>query len=43
MVNNLPADAGGAKDADSIPGSGRSSGVGNGSLFQYHYLENSIG
>ena len=30
------------KDAGSIPGSGRSLGVGNGSLFQYSCLENSM-
>ena len=29
-----------ARDADSIPGSGSSSGVGNGNLLQYSYLEN---
>ena len=37
MVNNLPANAG---DTGSIPGSGRSPGVGNGNLFQYSYLGN---
>ena len=30
MVKNLPANAGYAKDASLIPGSGRSPGVGNG-------------
>ena len=30
MVKNLPANAGDAKDVGSIPGSGRSSGEGNG-------------
>ena len=30
MVNNLPANAGGAKDLGLIPVSGRSPGVGNG-------------
>ena len=32
MAKNLPANAGDAKDVCSIPGSGRSSGVGNGNL-----------
>ena len=30
VVNNLPANAGDARDSDSKPGSGRSLGVGNG-------------
>ena len=34
VVKNPPA------DADSIPGSGRSLGVGNGNPFQYSCLEN---
>ena len=42
MVNNLPADARDARDAGSIPRSGRSPEVGNGNLLQYSYLENSI-
>ena len=33
MVKNLPANAGDAKDTGSIPVSGRSPGVGNGTLF----------
>ena len=37
MVKNLPANAG---DKGLIPGSGRSSGDGNGNPFQYSYLEN---
>ena len=37
MVKKLPANAG---DAGSIPGSGRSPGVGNGNLPQYSCLEN---
>ena len=37
MVKNLPANAG---DAGLIPGSGRSSGEGNGYLLQYSCLEN---
>ena len=38
-VKNLPADVG---DADSIPGLGRSPGVGNGSPLQYSCPENSM-
>ena len=37
VVDNLPANAG---DVDSIPGSGRSSGGGNGNPCQYSCLEN---
>ena len=37
MVENLPADA---EDADSIPGSGRSPGEGNGNPLQYSCLGN---
>ena len=37
MVKNLPANVG---DMDSIPGSGRSPGGGNGNLLQYSCLEN---
>ena len=40
MVKNPPANAGNARDAGLIPGSGRSSRVGNGNLLQYSYLEN---
>ena len=40
MVGNLPANAGDVRDADSIPGSGRSPGEGHGNLFQYSWLEN---
>ena len=36
MIKNPPANAG---DVDSIPGSGRSSGEENGSLFQYPLLK----
>ena len=36
-----PANAGDARDAGSIPGSGRSPGIGNGNLLQYSCLENS--
>ena len=34
MKKNLPANAGDTKDVGSIPGSGRSSGVGNGNLLR---------
>jgi len=37
MVKNLPANSG---DASLIPGSGRSSGEGNGTPLQYSCLEN---
>ena len=40
MIKNLPANAGTAGDIDSIPGSGRSPGRGNGNLLQYSCLEN---
>ena len=39
VIKNLPANAG---DAGSIPGSGRSSGEGNGNPLQYSCLENSM-
>ena len=39
MVNNLPANTG---DMSLIPGSGRSSGEGNGYSLQYSCLENSM-
>ena len=42
MIKNLPANAGDARDSGSIPGLGRSPGVGNGSQFQYSCLENSM-
>ena len=35
VVTNLPASAGDTRDLSSIPGSGRSPGVGNGNPFQY--------
>ena len=41
MVKNPPANAGDATDADLIPGSGRSPGVGDGNPLQYSCLENS--
>ena len=40
VVKNLPANAGDARHMSSIPGSGRSSGVGNGNPLQYSCLEN---
>ena len=42
VVKNPPANAGDTGDVDSIPGSGRSRGVGNGSSHQYSCLENSM-
>ena len=39
MVENLPTTL---EDPDSIPGSGRFSGEGNGHLLQYSRLEDSI-
>ena len=43
VVKNSPANAGDTRGVGSIPGSGRSLGVGNGSLVQYSCLENSMG
>ena len=40
MVKNPRANAGDARDAGSIPGSGRSPGEGNGYMLQYFCLEN---
>ena len=42
MVKNLPANAGGARDADLILGSRRSPGGGHGNPFQYSCLENAM-
>ena len=42
MVKNLLANEGDARDTVSIPGSRRSSGVGNGKLLHYSCLENSM-
>ena len=42
VVKNPPANAGDARDTDSISGLGRSLGEGNGNLLQYYCLENSI-
>ena len=41
-VKNPPANERDARDTSLIPGLGRSSGVGNGYLLQYSYLENSM-
>ena len=40
VVKSLPANAGDARGAGSIPGLGRSPGAGNGNLLQYSCLEN---
>ena len=42
VVKNLPANAGDTRNACSIPGSGRSPGVENGSLLQYSCRKNSM-
>ena len=42
LIRNPPANAGDAKEAGLTPGSGRSPGEGNGNLFQYFCLENSM-
>ena len=42
VVKNSPADAGDTGDVNSIPGSGRSPGEGNGNPFQYSCLGNPI-
>ena len=41
VVKNLPAKAGAVRDAGSILGLERSSGVGHGNPLEYSYLENS--
>ena len=41
-VKNLPVSAGDARVADSVPGSGRLHGEGNGNLLHYSYLANSM-
>ena len=41
VVKNLFANAGDARDVGSIPGPGRSPGIGNDNPLQYSYLENS--
>ena len=40
VVKNPPANAGGLRDAGSIPGLGRSPGEGHGNPLQYSCLEN---
>ena len=42
MVKNLPANAEDTRDVGSIPGLGKSPGVGNDNLLQYSCLENSM-
>ena len=42
MVKNLPAIAGNTREAGSIPGLGKSPGVGNSNALQYSCLENPI-
>ena len=42
VVKNLPANTGDARDTGSIPGSGRSPGVGNGNPLHYSCLGNSM-
>ena len=42
MIKNPPANAGDARDAGLIPGSGRSPEAGNGTPLQYSSLENSM-
>ena len=42
VVKNPPANVGDTRDMGSIPGSGRSPGVGNGNPFQYSSQENSM-
>ena len=40
VMKNPPASAGNVRDASSIPGSGRASGVGHGNPFHYFCLKN---
>ena len=42
VVKNSLANAGDVRDTGSIPGSGRSPGVGNGNPLEYSCMENSI-
>ena len=42
VVKNLPANAGDIREAGSIPGSGRSPGIGHDNPLQYSCLENPI-
>ena len=41
-VKNLPVNAGDIRDAGSIPGSGRSPGIGHGNPLRYSCLENPV-
>ena len=43
VVKNPPVDSGDTRDTGSIPGSGRSPGVGNGNPLQYSCQENPMG
>ena len=43
LLKNPPANAGDSRHVASIPGSGRSPGVGNGNPLQYSCLENPTG
>ena len=43
VIKSPPGNEGNARDSDSIPGLGRSPGVGNGTPFQYSSLESSMG
>jgi len=40
VVKNLPANGGDTRDLNSIPGSGKSPGIGNGNPLQYSCLGN---
>ena len=42
VVKNLPANAGDVRDVGSIPGLGRSPGVGSGNPLQYSCLESPV-
>ena len=42
VIKSPPGNEGNARDSDSIPGLGRSPGVGNGTPFQYSCLESSM-
>ena len=42
VLKNLPANAGDSGDVGSIPGTGRSPGVGNGNPLQYSCLRNRV-
>ena len=43
VAKSPPTNAGDRRDMDSIPGSGRSPGEGNGNSLKYSYLGNSMG